>query len=30
YYDSRLRLQPPFPLAPREWVAQILNQAESA
>lgn len=30
YYDSRLRLQPPFPLAPREWVAQILNQMESA
>ncbi len=30
YYDSRLRLQPPFPLAPREWVAQTLNQAEPA
>ncbi|MCC6915710.1 glycine--tRNA ligase subunit alpha [Nitrosomonas sp.] len=30
YYDSRLRLQPPFPLAPREWVTQTLDQAESA
>lgn len=30
YYDSRLRLQPPFPLAPRAWVEQILDQAESA
>ena len=23
YYDSRERLDPPFPLAPREWVAQL-------
>ncbi len=30
YYDSRLRLQPPFPLAPREWVDQVLNQTETA
>lgn len=30
YYDSRARLQPPFPLAPREWVAHILDQTESA
>lgn len=30
YYDSRLRLQPPFPLAPREWVAQTLDQVGSA
>jgi glycyl-tRNA synthetase alpha chain len=27
YYDSRERLQPPFPLAPREWVAQIPKKA---
>ncbi|MGG7056118.1 glycine--tRNA ligase subunit alpha [Nitrosomonas sp. ANs5] len=30
YYDSRARLQPPFPLAPREWVAHILDQTASA
>jgi len=30
YYDSRSRLEPPFPLAPREWVADVLNQTESA
>jgi glycyl-tRNA synthetase alpha chain len=30
YYDSRARLQPPFPMAPRDWVAHILDQAESA
>ncbi|MDV6344141.1 glycine--tRNA ligase subunit alpha [Nitrosomonas sp. Is37] len=27
YYDSRERLQPSFPLAPREWVAQIPKKA---
>ena len=26
YYDSRERLDPPFPLAPREWVQPILNK----
>ena len=25
YYDSRERLDPPFPMAPREWVAQMPN-----
>lgn len=30
YYLSRGNLHPPFPMAPREWVAQILNSAESA
>ncbi|HBZ30098.1 MAG TPA: glycine--tRNA ligase subunit alpha [Nitrosomonas nitrosa] len=27
YYDSRERLDPPFPLAPREWVAQLPKKA---
>lgn len=27
YYESRQRLDPPFPLAPREWVAQMPNNA---
>ena len=26
YYDSRERLDPPFPMAPREWVQHILNK----
>ena len=30
YYLSRENLHPSFPMAPREWVAQILNSAESA
>ncbi len=25
YYESRERLDPPFPMAPREWVAQMPN-----
>ncbi|SFP71681.1 glycyl-tRNA synthetase alpha chain [Nitrosomonas cryotolerans] len=29
YYASRERLEPPFPLAPREWVAQISKSAGS-
>ena len=27
YYDSRERLDPPFPLAPRDWVAQLPKKA---
>lgn len=27
YYDSRERLHPPFPLAPRDWVAQMPKKA---
>ena len=27
YYDSRERLDPPFPMAPREWVEQMLHKA---
>ena len=27
YYESRERLDPPFPMAPREWVAQMSNNA---
>lgn len=27
YYESRERLDPPFPMAPREWVAQMPNKA---
>lgn len=27
YYESRERLDPPFPMAPREWVAQMPNNA---
>jgi glycyl-tRNA synthetase alpha chain len=27
YYESRERLDPPFPMAPREWVAQMCNNA---
>ncbi|MCW5598604.1 MAG: glycine--tRNA ligase subunit alpha [Nitrosomonas sp.] len=27
YYDSRERLDPPFPLVPREWVAQLPKKA---
>lgn len=30
YYDSRARLQPPFPLAPRAWVDELLDQVETA
>ncbi|PSJ17117.1 glycine--tRNA ligase subunit alpha [Nitrosomonas supralitoralis] len=30
YYDSRASLNPPFPMAPREWVAQMLDIAKSA
>jgi len=30
YYVSRENLDPPFPLAPREWVAQMPNVSESA
>ena len=30
FYLSRANLNPPFPLAPREWVAQITNLVESA
>ncbi|MBK7354086.1 MAG: glycine--tRNA ligase subunit alpha [Nitrosomonas sp.] len=26
YYDSRERLDPPFPMAPREWVEQMLHK----
>lgn len=29
YHDSRARLQPPFPLAPREWVEELLNQPQT-
>ena len=29
YYDSRSRLQPPFPLAPREWVEELLEQLQT-
>lgn len=28
YYDSRANMDPAFPLAPREWVAQILKSEE--
>lgn len=28
YYDSRERLDPPFPMAPREWVAQMPNNTD--
>ncbi|BBL35594.1 glycine--tRNA ligase alpha subunit [Nitrosomonas stercoris] len=28
YYNSRMHLQPPFPMAPREWVAQVLEEKE--
>lgn len=27
YYESRERLDPPFPMAPREWVAQMPNNS---
>lgn len=27
YYDSRERLDPPFPMAPREWVQQMSHKA---
>ncbi len=30
YYDSRASMEPAFPLAPREWVAQIPKIEESA
>ena len=30
YYDSRKNLNPPFSLAPREWVAQMPDMQESA
>lgn len=30
YYDSRKNLNPPFPMAPREWVAQMSDMQESA
>jgi glycyl-tRNA synthetase alpha chain len=30
YYDSRKNLNPPFPMAPREWVAQMPDMQESA
>ena len=30
YYVSRENLGPPFPMAPREWVAQMPNSVESA
>lgn len=30
YYDSRENLDPPFPMAPREWVEHIQKQAKSA
>jgi len=29
YYDSRARLQPPFPRAPREWVEELLEQLQT-
>lgn len=29
YFDSRSRLQPPFPLAPREWVEELLEQLQT-
>ncbi len=29
YYDSRARLQPPFPLAPRKWVEELLEQLQT-
>ncbi|MDT8363719.1 MAG: glycine--tRNA ligase subunit alpha [Nitrosomonas sp.] len=29
YHDSRARLQPPFPLAPREWVEGLLDQTQT-
>lgn len=28
YYDSRARLDPPFPLAPREWAEELLGQSQ--
>jgi len=30
YYDSRASLNPPFPMAPREWVAQMPDRVKSA
>ncbi|MBK6619197.1 MAG: glycine--tRNA ligase subunit alpha [Nitrosomonas sp.] len=30
YHDSRARLHPPFPLAPREWVEELLEQLHTA
>ena len=30
YYASRENLDPPFPMAPREWIVQIQKQVESA
>ncbi len=30
YFASRERLEPPFPMAPREWVAQMPQKTESA
>ncbi|SNX60670.1 glycyl-tRNA synthetase alpha chain [Nitrosomonas ureae] len=30
YYDSRASLSPPFPMAPREWVAQMPDRVKSA
>ncbi|MBY0498709.1 MAG: glycine--tRNA ligase subunit alpha [Nitrosomonas sp.] len=30
YYDSRANLNPSFPLAPREWVAQMPDRVKSA
>lgn len=30
YYVSRENLNPPFPLAPREWIAQMPGMQESA
>ncbi len=30
YFASRASLDPPFPMAPREWIAQMQKQVESA
>jgi len=30
YYDSRASLNPPFPMAPREWVAHMPDRVKSA
>ena len=30
YFESRERLEPPFPMAPREWVAQMPQKTEHA
>ena len=30
YFDSRANLNPPFPMAPREWIAQMPNFSENA